>query len=330
MSRDVGLDFSKAFGLVCIFLAHSGPPAWLASLRNFDVVLMVAVSGAVYGARPSRETWPGYWGHRLGQLILPTWVFLTFLISFFFAKKYAQGQPLPLLGDVLNCFLLDADYVWIIRVFVLVALAAPFLGWMKERWGNIGLLLPALFFYGLDEAVLEFGIAPSGAAGYFFEKDICYLAPYGLVFALGMASQGLDRKGKAVLGSLAIALFALFSVVHHGNTGAWPATQDFKYPPRFYYLSYGVAVFFLLQAVLRDRFFQHYPGLTMISSYLSRHSLRIYLAHTLVLGWGVWGALVPFGFHPFLLKWVLLMTVGVGLVWTWDRALEMSRHRSAP
>lgn len=39
------IDFLKLVGLFCIILAHVGPPAVVMQLRNFDVPLMVILSG---------------------------------------------------------------------------------------------------------------------------------------------------------------------------------------------------------------------------------------------------------------------------------------------
>ena len=39
------IDFLKLLGLFCIILAHVNPPAIIMQIRNFDVPLMVILSG---------------------------------------------------------------------------------------------------------------------------------------------------------------------------------------------------------------------------------------------------------------------------------------------
>lgn len=43
--RDEKVDSPRFVGLAMVVLAHVGPPEWLFQLRNFDVLLMVLLSG---------------------------------------------------------------------------------------------------------------------------------------------------------------------------------------------------------------------------------------------------------------------------------------------
>ena len=45
MNRKHYVDAAKVVGLLCIVMAHVSPPGIVAQLRNFDVPLMVIVSG---------------------------------------------------------------------------------------------------------------------------------------------------------------------------------------------------------------------------------------------------------------------------------------------
>jgi fucose 4-O-acetylase-like acetyltransferase len=47
-SRDIRFDILKVIGLFCIILAHVSPPSLIFQLRNFDVPLMVMISGSVF------------------------------------------------------------------------------------------------------------------------------------------------------------------------------------------------------------------------------------------------------------------------------------------
>ncbi len=46
--RDTRIDFLRFVGLIMIIFAHVNPPAVLFQLRNFDVPLMVLISGVSF------------------------------------------------------------------------------------------------------------------------------------------------------------------------------------------------------------------------------------------------------------------------------------------
>ena len=45
MKRDVTVDILKTVGIISIILAHVNPPNAITQLRNFDVILLVILSG---------------------------------------------------------------------------------------------------------------------------------------------------------------------------------------------------------------------------------------------------------------------------------------------
>ena len=81
MERDRSTDLLRTFGLLLVMLAHTAPPPLLFELRNFDIVLLVAVSGIAFSiSRTPKRFWP-YASARFKRLILPVWLFLTVLFA---------------------------------------------------------------------------------------------------------------------------------------------------------------------------------------------------------------------------------------------------------
>ena len=75
--RDIKFDLMRIIGLAAIILAHTSPPWPISQLRNFDVPLMVIVSGAVFGLSSNNKI--NYFHYLIGRtarLLLPTYIFL--------------------------------------------------------------------------------------------------------------------------------------------------------------------------------------------------------------------------------------------------------------
>ena len=125
IARDEKIDLLRFIGLAMIILAHVGSPTIILQLRNFDVPLMVLVSGASFALAYRNEPYASYVWKRIKRLLFPTWIFLTAYFSIMFATGFPMA--LPDLNKIAESYLLlsGIGYVWIIRVFLLVALVSP-------------------------------------------------------------------------------------------------------------------------------------------------------------------------------------------------------------
>ena len=54
--RNYGIDFLKTLGLLLIILAHISAPQWINQIRNFDVPLMVFLSGCLSRGSVARSS----------------------------------------------------------------------------------------------------------------------------------------------------------------------------------------------------------------------------------------------------------------------------------
>ena len=193
MKREEWIDVLRGIGLLCIILAHVGPPGILFQIRNFDVPLMVLVAGSscvVSLHNRKKFEYFKYVKNRFVRLVIPAWIFLlTFFIFAFFASL-VLNKPFPFtVRSVISSFLLlsGIGYVWIIRVFFIVALIAPFTMYLYKLKINKSKYIYMMMFviYFLYEILIR--IDPDlGLFGNFLLKQVVYMAvPYGIIFIIG-------------------------------------------------------------------------------------------------------------------------------------------------
>jgi peptidoglycan/LPS O-acetylase OafA/YrhL len=286
--RDQRIDLLRFTGLSMIILAHVGTPGALFQLRNFDVPLMVLISGMSF-ALSATETAPNkiekyttYVWKRFKRLVLPVWIFLSAFFAVMYLTKWPG--PLPDQSTIADSYLLiyGIGYVWIIRVFLLVALVAPFI--MKANLatksnGKFFLFLVAIYI--AYECVVRLLPQPlTTFTGVLFENTVLYLVPFGTVFALGLKMQTLKNTTIAKIAMASIAIFILLGLFYYYKTGKIAQTQQYKYPPSLYYLSYAIGVSLLLW-LLSGRLLGWIDslGLSGLVFFVAQNSIWIYLWH---------------------------------------------------
>lgn len=280
--RDEKLDVLRFIGLAMIILAHINPPYWIFQLRNFDVPLMVMISGVAFGLSYKGEVYSLYLWRRIKRLLFPTWLFLTAYFSVMYITDFPK--PLPSIEKVSESYLLleGIGYVWIIRVFLLVAVVAPFiLAFNNKRKSNLSYFSSMLAIYiGYEILVYAWQPLASTMAGIFIENTIFYVVPYAIVFSLGLRFAALPS---CQLIAPALIFGAIFFIMAAGlflHSEGVVYTQAFKYPPQLYYLSYAMAVSFALWFVV-DLLMPYIKGMLVYPfiEFIARNSLWAYLWH---------------------------------------------------
>jgi len=115
--RDIRFDILKVIGLLGVMLAHASPPAIIFQLRNFDVTLLVIVSGALFSLTSSRQAigYAAYLSKRVSRLVIPAWTFITlFLLVALVAAQFITF-PRPLTPRVIfesYFFMRGIGYLW--------------------------------------------------------------------------------------------------------------------------------------------------------------------------------------------------------------------------
>src|SRR5207237_43876 len=139
-----------------------------------------------------------------------TFIFLSIFFSLVYLISKSIGQNFPFsTNTLLESFALTqgTGYVWIIRVFILVAIALPFLIKIYNKLNNKKFYLPILLIaYFLYEIIFRLYFSTHivqniPVLNYFTKYIIFYIIPYGIVAGVGFYITKMNSK--------TIAFFAL-------------------------------------------------------------------------------------------------------------------------
>lgn len=315
-NRNGKIDLLKLIGLSCIILAHVNPPNKIFMLRNFDVTLMVFISA--YLGNKSVKKYSGikgtfdYYRSRVKRLLLPTWVFL---ILFFAFSAIAFGTVYSLRYYVYS-FALTGNgigYVWVILVYFFVALLAPLYSRYK---GGFAFPTAILLVYILFEVACYYQIGTSTVVG----ATAMRLIPYGAVAFWGANYARYSKKAKVIFAGLFGIIFLAFAVYLFKKTGWFVNVQEYKYPPRLYYLSFGLCatfVLFLLCDYLPKAIYDN-----AFVKFISVNSLTIYLCHIVVLD--LYGRLNLT--QKWYLKYVIVYSITLLLVFAYRKLIFLIKR----
>ncbi len=285
--RDKKIDLLRFIALSSLIMAHIDAPGWMVQLQNFNVPLIVMASAMALACGHKHDTYWSYVSKRIKRLVFPTWLFLAFYFTFLWATSL-DSQHLTV-RNIWNNFTFsnEGGFMWIIRVFILVALATPLIDRFNQKVRSNRLYLTLIFSAFAAYEWLLFFVAPmpNGAWKYFEVSYICYAIGYGLIFALGLRLNRLTSMQLGVVALVSLAVFLMLCGFHYVEEGRFVSTQNYKYPPSAYYFSYAIAASVVLwrlsEAVcgLLDRLIQ----LEKAVMFIAQNSLWIYFWHTLFL-----------------------------------------------
>lgn len=279
--RDGSIDVLRCIALVGIVLAHISPPQVILQLRGFDVPLMVFLSGVVFLRRDESPLdfryLVSYWGRRIKRIIFPVWLFLTLYYPFMY---FLSGQIPSLAGSgMLDVFTLRTGwFVWIFRVFLIVALAAPLLTVLTRHF-NPGIL----YLAGVAILLLLEWISNPHYSG--FRYYVLESIPYIIVFMFGMLANRTGKRWMLLITLAWLAVYVLLAVWKFRSIGQYVNTGTCKYPPRLYYLAYGlgcIGVLWLIKDGLM-KCLKRVPFLEKLLVFIGSHTMWIYLWHILFL-----------------------------------------------
>jgi len=282
MARDEKIDILRFIGLAMIILAHTDPSPLIAQIRNFDVPLMVLVSGASFALSYRYEAFTSYLWKRIKRLVFPTWIFLTV----YFAVIFATNFPIvaPGIKTVIGSYILlsGIGYVWIIRVFLLVALVSPFiLKFSNSTKSHATFFSVTAAIYIAYEIILfitkSFSESPIRTM---FENTVLYVIPYAILFAIGLRLTQLSKQHMINFMMVAFAVCVTVGAILWNASGTLVLTQEFKYPPSIYYLSYALAVSLFLW-LISDRIVTAVKQLGIYEPvmFIAQNTIWIYLWH---------------------------------------------------
>ncbi|MBW4520393.1 MAG: acyltransferase [Scytolyngbya sp. HA4215-MV1] len=329
-SRDLRFDILKVLGLFCIILAHVHPPSIIFQLRNFDVPLMVIISGSVFYLSFRKKDLPfrRYFQKRVIRLVAPVWIFLIMFFVLIGVLFAAVKEPYPFAcSTIFETFLLSggvesangsAGFVYIIRVFVLTALVSPYILSLYKKLNHETLFLALLtIFYIFYELLLKFidTIQFSLPGLENLLKNYLLLSiPYGCLIGLGIVFTQAKKEFLVKIALFSLGIFLACMGYFLQTSGKLLTTQIAKYPPTLYYLSYAIFVstltYLIVDHVLEkygNHFLAKFERWIHMIVFISQSSLWIYLWQSF---WVIFWGLVPAHYVPWANHFVVFF-VGV-------------------
>jgi hypothetical protein len=277
-SRNYTVDFMRTVGTLLIILAHVESPEWIKALRSFDVILLVMISGMMIKPIYNVAEYIRYILKRVKRLILPTWTLLTFLFISLLAITVLLGKEFPysLRTIFLTYTLIDGiGYVWIVRIYLMIAFISPILFWFNARMKSDYLFLFVVWFLIFFDYVIYSMNIDSIIVNYV----VLYLIPYSIAAMVGLRLSDQQYKFCNLLVLLSFLSFIAIMYVRYKN-GCSLYPQSVKYPPRPYYLIYGLLLGTIIYKILIIK--KPIREFNIIV-WFSMKSFHIYLAHIVVL-----------------------------------------------
>lgn len=276
VKRDNGIDLLRFIALIGVIIAHCRPLEFLLQLRQFDVPLMVILAAVSFSMSNNRkqESWFDYCVKRAKRLILPTWIFLTMYFLLF-----KEDDTIVVITSYLLIW--GIGYVWIIRVFFVVAVFAPFLHRLTNSFASsVKFWLFISFLLCCSEFLIT--LFQNQINSSFIVKAIFVTLPYLIVYMVGLRIAYIEKK------EILIAMLCFFVVYIAQSLYLVSISQElisndlYKYPPRLYYISYALAAGLLLFA-LKDWMLNFLSRLSTrlcdIICWVGQHTLWVYLWH---------------------------------------------------
>lgn len=283
MERDIKIDFLRFVGLAMVIFAHVNPPDFLFQIRDFDVPLMVLVSAWSFGLTyRGEQSYGGYLWKRVKRLIFPVWIFLSI---YFVAEYFIYPASLELnFNTILSSYALVSGigYVWIIRVFILVAVVSPFIFILNRKVkSNVWYLLGCLFGLLVYELLkFQYPSLDNNLIDKFVLNVVYYIIPFAAVFAIGLRMLNMDHRQVFFVGFVAFVVYLTCQYFFYLYGISPQFTFNYKYPPSLFYLSYSIFVSSFLW-VMADRLCKghFYFKSNSVLGFISSNSIWIYLWH---------------------------------------------------
>lgn len=282
--RLLNIDILKFIGIICIIIAHTNPPKILFQIRNFDVILMCIISIFLFFNSNKKEKYISYIKKRFIRLVIPTWIFLTifFILNYFF--KYNNYNISNIIGSYIlqdnsiNTILPSIGYVWIIRIFLLVAILLPIFNILKNKLDFNILFIFTILIYLIYEILCSLGVFNNSIIQYLF----AYIIPCFLLICITYLIKESNNKRLLLISFILLIIFIIEVILLYIKYGYFIETQTLKYPFRYYYLTYALLISTILIYIFR------HDNITNIIynkfiGFISKHSLWIYLWHILFL-----------------------------------------------
>lgn len=212
-------------------------------------------------------------------MVVPVYIFLTLYFVLAMGLKYFSGINLGITSEhIIGSYTLmgGIGYVWIIRVFLLIALLTPFLMKIEQRLGDLALIIFITVLSLLLTLAVDLGI---GINNVFVNTMLYYAVGYSVPFIVGLRIMRTDITHFKRLLLLVATIMVLFCVIRTTQTGITSLLniQGSKYPPQAYFLFYGLLMSLVCYAICFYTKIGKYTN--AICRFIGSNTIWIYLYH---------------------------------------------------
>lgn len=238
---------------------------------------MVFVSGMTCYGRPADFSF-SYLVRRFTRLVFPVWIFLTLYFAMILGLEVVGLDSGLTLKHVVGSFLLwdGIGYVWIIRVFLMMALITPLLINLNNTIQRNSMFI-SVFFVSL----FTYLFVTAKHIGYNTEiivNGLYYMIGYGFLFWLGIRMKDLNKQASlifVVFMSLVFIALCWFNPWIEGPE-IFLHINNYKYPPTNIFVTYGIIMSVLLYMAVSLR---KNTTLNPLINFIACNSIWIYLWH---------------------------------------------------
>ncbi|HOO89728.1 MAG TPA: acyltransferase family protein [Syntrophales bacterium] len=322
----------RFLGVMIIMIAHAEAPEWVNQLRNFGTPLLIVASALSYAVvYKNRElSILPFLRKRLSRLTLPVWIFLTgfFLLCYLFSLIVGMNYPFDVRTIISSyMFYNGIGFVWIFKVYIILALITPLALHYKRNVPSDSIyFISIVICYGIHELIIRVSAPciPVHLEG-FMNSVIFIIIPYSLLYLYGLKLGALSDRQVMFISASFLIVFASIAAYMKAHNGSFVPTEQYKFPPTIYYLSYAL---FALHAVYL--FCRHAVGYMnpKVIIWLSSHSLWIYLWHIFAVSlWGYWvKTLGLMHGNPLTSLFKFLFILGFGILCTYLQTTAVKRY----
>lgn len=321
-TRDTRIDILRCIGTALVILCHAGPGGTINAWRSFDVPLLVIISGASFCLSYRGSDYLQYVFKRFKRLVLPVWVFLTVYIPAENLMRFALGRKLISWGEIFSSYALieGISYVWIFRVYFLMACISPLLLSAYKRLGTGKFLLVMLAVYPFYELFTSYITAQTTVLSEVIELTVVYAVGYGFICGTGIVLRDTSRLQRVCIYAVCAGLVAAM-LCRDGVS----VSSIVKFPPRTLYIAGGLLVSILLWQLFGLPVFDALKSCQAVR-WVSENSMWLYLWHIVPVRMACSGG-VPFLNDSWIVRYVFILFVAFVLTVAHNWLIRIiSRH----
>lgn len=287
---------------------------------NFVVVSFVFCSGYVLTARyrekfRSEVNILSWYSKRLLKLIIPFYLYLIahYLLWLLFPQFFSGlGLQKSIPFILKSIFLVGGiDLNWLTLLFIQLTVLFPILmnGLHKKR------ILYAYIAFSLIITIIFTIIR----FPYNYFRNVMWIS-WSVILLISMfifSKEHTDTNNKMsikryIYGALGSGTFFALLMIIHSVTKQSFQLVDYKYPPGFYYISYGLCVSFLI-LIVGELTIHKSEKIKKISLFLSKHSYTLFFVHYIVLDVVLKMTKgIVFWSHPFI-QFMIILSVSLAV-----------------